>query len=233
MVASAATTASNPRTISIADTADQHLHSWAACRGATAPPAGAPEHTATVANRGHGAIARPYRAPLRRRGPATADRGVVLFDRDYDVETDAVHEPDWRDTGGGENPPSSVNVLRWRDTLLDHHPAARERLLQGVAELDRAGLLGMQAELVLNVGDMLLDVGAGRLALVGGQIEDTHVAAARRVHRRDPAPECARAVDNDRTLIDTGREAVRHGGLHSSRDGRKKGAPSADPIAVP
>src|SRR5688500_12899040 len=84
---------------------------------------------------------------------------------------------------------------------IDHHPCASDNLLQVVVELDTSAPGGVQSEHPLRLGDVLFDVVAGCPALLLREVEDVHVAAARRVHRGDPASERPRAVDDHRTLI--------------------------------
>src|SRR6185369_17423242 len=56
-------------------------------------------------------------------GDARANRRVVLLDRQYDIEADAIHEPERGDPGRGEDLPHLVDVLRSGHALLDHHQA--------------------------------------------------------------------------------------------------------------
>jgi hypothetical protein len=98
---------------------------------------------------------------------------------------------------------------------LDHHPGALDGARQISGHLDPADPIGMLPERLLDVGDVLLDVVLRRLALLGGHVEDAHVAPAAGVDRGDPAAERARPVDRYRALIDVVRQRVSHGSLLS------------------
>src|SRR5918994_241574 len=93
---------------------------------------------------------------------------------------------------------------------LDHHPAASEGFLQVIEDFDTPAPGGVQPERLLRLGDVLFDVIAGCLTLLRREVEDAYVAAARRVHRGDPASECPRAVDDHRTLVYISRKRVGH-----------------------